>query len=100
MSYTVGQIAELAQVTVRTLHHCDEIGLLSPGGRSSASYRQYDDRDVDRPFRIMFYRELGFALDEGTKEYQQSQKKAASYTKEQWQQIKAATRSTPALPSW
>ena len=45
MSYTVGQVAGLAGVTVRTLHHYDEIGLLSPDDRSNAGYRRYrDDR--------------------------------------------------------
>jgi hypothetical protein len=39
MSYTVGQLAALARVTVRTLHHYDRIGLLEPEERSgSASY--------------------------------------------------------------
>ena len=40
MSYTVGRVAEIAGVTVRTLHHYDEIGLLSPGDRSSAGHRR------------------------------------------------------------
>jgi MerR family transcriptional regulator, thiopeptide resistance regulator len=41
-----------------------EIGLLSPGGRSSAAYRLYEDADVDRLQQILFYRELGFPLDQ------------------------------------
>ncbi|MFG2991085.1 MerR family transcriptional regulator [Streptomyces sp. NPDC048257] len=64
MSYSVGQVAGFAGVTVRTLHHYDEIGLLSPGGRSHAGHRRYDDADLDRLQRILFYRELGFPLDE------------------------------------
>ena len=64
MSYTVGQVAGLAGVTVRTLHHYDEIGLLSPGDRSNAGYRRYGDADLERLQQILFYRELGFALDE------------------------------------
>lgn len=63
-SYPVGQVAAFAGVTVRTLHHYDEIGLLSPGGRSHAGHRRYDDADLDRLQRILFYRELGFPLDE------------------------------------
>jgi hypothetical protein len=39
VSYSVGQVAGLAGVTIRTLHHYDEIGLLSPSGRSAAGYR-------------------------------------------------------------
>ncbi|MEU7283012.1 MerR family transcriptional regulator [Streptomyces sp. NPDC045431] len=64
MSYSVGQVAGFAGVTVRTLHHYDEIGLLSPSGRSHAGHRRYDDADLDRLQQIMFYRELGFPLDE------------------------------------
>ncbi len=61
---TVGTVARLAGVTVRTLHHYDEIGLLRPGGRSDAGYRRYDEADLDRLQRILFYRELGFGLDD------------------------------------
>lgn len=51
-------------MTVRTLHHYDRTGLLSPGGRSRAGYRQYEDVDLARLQQILFYRELGFPLDE------------------------------------
>ena len=45
---TVGEVAKLSGVTVRTLHHYDEIGLLSAGARSDAGYRRYGDSDLDR----------------------------------------------------
>ncbi|NJP32010.1 MerR family transcriptional regulator [Micromonospora thermarum] len=64
MAYTVGQVAKAAGVTVRTLHHYDEIGLLSPSGRSGAGYRRYDDADLERLQLIRYYRELGFPLEE------------------------------------
>lgn len=64
MSYSVGQVAGFAGVTVRTLHHYDEIGLLCPSGRSHAGHRRYDDADLDRLQQVLFYRELGFPLDE------------------------------------
>ncbi|MBB1246420.1 MerR family transcriptional regulator [Streptomyces durbertensis] len=64
MSYTVGQVAALSGTTVRTLHHYDQIGLLVPGGRSHAGHRRYDETDLDRLQQILFYRELGFPLDE------------------------------------
>ncbi|MFD9353841.1 MerR family transcriptional regulator [Streptomyces sp. NPDC060031] len=64
MGYSVGQVAGFAGVTVRTLHHYDEIGLLSPSGRSHAGHRRYDDADLDRLQQILFYRELGFPLEE------------------------------------
>ena len=62
--YTVGKVAELSGVTIRTLHHYDEIGLLSPGGRSKSGYRLYADSDLERLGQILFYRELGFDLKE------------------------------------
>ncbi|MFE2275697.1 MerR family transcriptional regulator [Streptomyces sp. NPDC059454] len=64
MSYSVGQVAGFAGVTVRTLHHYDDIGLLVPSERSRAGHRRYGDTDLDRLQRILFYRELGFPLDE------------------------------------
>ena len=43
MTYTVKKLADLAGVSVRTLHYYDEIGLLSPDGHSPSGYRQYGD---------------------------------------------------------
>jgi DNA-binding transcriptional MerR regulator len=62
--YTVGKVAELSGVTIRTLHHYDEIGLLSPGGRSASGSRIAEDSDLERLQQILFYRELGFDLKE------------------------------------
>ena len=64
MSYTVGQLAALAHVTVRALHHYDEIGLLTPSARTEAGYRRYSERDLERLQQLLFYRELGFPLDQ------------------------------------
>ncbi|GHF55672.1 HTH-type transcriptional activator TipA [Streptomyces mashuensis] len=64
MSYSVGQVSGFAGVTVRTLHHYDKAGLLSPSDRSPAGYRLYSDADLARLQQILFYRELGFSLDE------------------------------------
>jgi MerR family transcriptional regulator, thiopeptide resistance regulator len=60
----VGEVAALAGVTVRTLHHYDRIGLLSPSGRTAAGYRQYSPADLDRLHQVLLYRELGFPLEE------------------------------------
>jgi MerR family transcriptional regulator, thiopeptide resistance regulator len=62
--YTVGAVARLSHVSVRTLHHYDEVGLLPPSGRSEAGYRLYSDDDLARLARILFYRELEFGLEE------------------------------------
>lgn len=61
--YSVGEVAQLAGVTVRTLHHYGEIGLLAPSVRTAAGYRQYTSGDLDRLARILYYRDLGFSLD-------------------------------------
>jgi MerR family transcriptional regulator, thiopeptide resistance regulator len=64
MSWTVGEVARIASVTVRTLHHYDEIGLLSPSARTASGYRRYEYGDLERLQRIVAYRQLGFGLDE------------------------------------
>ncbi|MGP3987844.1 MerR family transcriptional regulator [Streptomyces sp. 3N207] len=64
MGYSVGQVAGFAGVTVRTLHHYDEIGLLVPSERTAVGHRRYTDVDLDRLQQILFYRELGFPLEE------------------------------------
>jgi DNA-binding transcriptional MerR regulator len=61
--HTVGDLARMAGISVRTLHHYDEIGLLVPSGRSEAGYRLYSDEDLARLRQILFYRELDFSLE-------------------------------------
>jgi DNA-binding transcriptional MerR regulator len=61
---SVGAIAGLAGVTVRTLHHYDEIGLVVPGERTQAGYRLYGRRQVERLQEVLFFRELGFPLEQ------------------------------------
>jgi DNA-binding transcriptional MerR regulator len=61
---TVGQVAERFAVTVRTLHHYDEIGLACPSRRSAAGYRLYTDADITRLQHVVVYRRLGFALED------------------------------------
>ena len=63
VGYTVGDLARVAGVTVRTLHHYDAIGLLVPSGRTPAGYRTYDYPDVLRLQRVLGYRALGLSLD-------------------------------------
>ena len=64
MGKTVGEVAKLARVSVRALHHYDEIGLLRPSERSRSGYRVYSDRDLERLQQILFFRELGFPLED------------------------------------
>src|SRR4029079_11487652 len=60
----IGEVAAATGLTVRTLHHYDEIGLLRPAERSGAGYRLYADDDVRRLYRIVAFRRLGLSLDE------------------------------------
>lgn len=64
MAFTVSQVARMAGVSVRALHHYDEIGLLRPSGRSEAGYRLYSRADVERLQQVMFFRALEFPLEE------------------------------------
>ncbi|WP_407561186.1 MerR family transcriptional regulator [Streptomyces sp. 184] len=61
---TVGRVAKLAGVSVRTLHHYDEIGLVRPSARTPAGYRAYAPGDVERLREVLGYRRLGFGLRE------------------------------------
>jgi DNA-binding transcriptional MerR regulator len=62
--YTIKQLADLAGVSRRTLHHYDEIGLLKPSEKGANRYRYYDDDAALRLQQILFYRELGISLTE------------------------------------
>jgi DNA-binding transcriptional MerR regulator len=61
---TVGEVARLAGVTVRTLHHYDAVGLVRPSSRSPAGYRRYSAADLERLQEVLVWRRLGFSLDE------------------------------------
>lgn len=62
--YSVKSLAELAGVSVRTLHHYDEIDLLKPSFRSDKGYRFYQKAELFRLQQIMFYKMLGYELSE------------------------------------
>jgi DNA-binding transcriptional MerR regulator len=62
--WTVGRLSKATGVSVRTLHHYDQIGLLSPSGRTDAGYRLYASGDIARLQRIRSLRDLGFSLGE------------------------------------
>ena len=61
--WKVGQLAKRTGISVRTLHHYDEIGLLTPSHRTESGHRLYDEGDVARLQQIVSLRQLGFALD-------------------------------------
>ncbi|SDK20129.1 MerR family transcriptional regulator [Sediminibacillus albus] len=62
MAMTVKQVADIVGISVRTLHHYDEIGLLEPDALSTSGYRIYSDNDLEKLQQILFYKELGFPL--------------------------------------
>lgn len=61
---SIGELAARAGVSVRTLRHYDAIGLLAPAEVTQAGYRLYDGAAVSKLEQILYFRELGFALDE------------------------------------
>ncbi|MGO1592387.1 MAG: MerR family transcriptional regulator [Ancrocorticia sp.] len=61
---TVGEVADLIGVSVRTLHHWEAIGLITPSARTYAGYRLYDSADVERIHQILVYRETGMQLSQ------------------------------------
>ena len=61
---TVAQVSKRTGVSVRTLHHYDQIGLLKPTEATDAGYRLYDDGALDKLYMILVYRELGLSLNE------------------------------------
>lgn len=63
-SWKVGELAKVTQLTIRTLHHYDEIGLLSPSCRTDSGHRVYGEDDIVRLQQILSLRQLGFSLEE------------------------------------
>ncbi len=61
-SYRVGEVAEMTGVSIRTLHHYDEIGLLRPARRAGSGHRRYVTQDLLRLQQILTLRYLGFSL--------------------------------------
>jgi DNA-binding transcriptional MerR regulator len=62
--YTVSQLARMAGVSVRMLHHYDALGLLRPSARTAAGYRLYQEQDLMRLQQILFFKELDLPLDQ------------------------------------
>src|SRR5690348_4993632 len=63
-TWKAGALAQATGLTVRTLHHYDEIGLLRPSRRLAGGHRLYDAEDVARLYRIIRLRQLGFPLSQ------------------------------------
>lgn len=62
MTYTIGKVATMTHVSVRTLHYYDAIDLLNPSFETASGYRLYDDGDLELLQQVLFFRALGFPL--------------------------------------
>ena len=62
MRLSIGALSKLSGVSIRALHHYDQIGLLRPSEVATTGYRFYDDAAIERLWQILFFRELDFPL--------------------------------------
>lgn len=62
--YKIKELAQWGGVSIRTLHHYDQIGLLKPEQTGDNGYRYYSDQSLERLQQILFFKELGFSLRE------------------------------------
>lgn len=62
--YRINELAKLAGITTRTLRYYDQKGLLIPSYKDSNGYRYYNEENVNLLQQIMFYKELGYSLDQ------------------------------------
>ncbi len=63
-SMQIGEVAERTELSLRTLRHYDEIGLLRPSGRSAGGFRLYTEADLEKLLVIRRMKPLGFSLEE------------------------------------
>lgn len=64
MEYSITKLSKIAKVSTRTLRYYDEINLLKPKRISSSGYRIYSENEIDQLQQILFYKEMGFKLDD------------------------------------
>ncbi len=59
----IGELADRSQMSLRTIRHYDEVGLLKPSGRTEGGFRLYTERDFTRLLVIRRMKPLGFTLE-------------------------------------
>jgi DNA-binding transcriptional MerR regulator len=62
--YQIGEVAELIGLSLRTIRHYEEVGVVVPSGRSAGGFRLYTDLDVERLRKVMGMKPIGFTLEE------------------------------------
>lgn len=62
--HQIGEVEDRVGLSQRTIRHYDEIGLVTPSGRSSGGFRLYTDEDIDRLLHVKAMKPLGFTLEE------------------------------------
>lgn len=62
--FQIGEVSEAVGLSIRTIRHYDEMGVVEPSGRSSGGFRLYTDRDVERLRLVKRLKPLQFSLDE------------------------------------
>src|ERR1044072_1243403 len=87
MAFTVGELSRLTGVTVRALHHYDEIGLVRPSQRTAAGYRLYDAEEVRRLQQGLGLRGVGATLGPGDAALHALEKGTSQMTTEDFKQL-------------
>jgi MerR family transcriptional regulator, copper efflux regulator len=62
--HQIGEVADLIGLSLRTIRHYEEVGVVVPSGRSPGGFRLYTERDIDRLRKVMGMKPMGFALEE------------------------------------
>ncbi|APE36878.1 MerR family transcriptional regulator [Nocardia mangyaensis] len=60
----IGQVAERTELSIKTIRHYDEVGLVTPSARSAGGFRLYTEADVERLLVIRRMKPLGFTLEQ------------------------------------
>lgn len=64
MEYSINELSKIAKISTRTLRYYHEVDLLKPKRINSSGYRIYGENEVDKLQQILFYKEMGFKLDD------------------------------------
>jgi len=91
-SYRVKQVAQMAGVSVRTLHHYDQIGLLEPAYIGENNYRYYTRDELMKLHQILFFKEMGLSLDDIAKALEMPDTERAQLLVEHKQKLQIEAR--------